>query len=83
MDNKIKQATKAIKDVETKIKSWNERSNFTLKGVKNLSMSDMETIKYYSEVAIKNIGFGYPIFHGIMEPLGSLKEVLEKYNLID
>lgn len=35
---------KLVSDVNKKIDNWNERSQFTLKGVRNLSLSDMEDL---------------------------------------
>ena len=35
---------KLIADVNKKIDRWNERSQFTLKGVRNLSRSDMDDL---------------------------------------
>lgn len=58
-----------IKDVESKIASWNERSMFKLKGVGNLSKSDMETLELYA------ITGGI----GLMKPRNEVAKVLEKY----
>ena len=75
----IKQAEKLIKDVHTKIDKWNERSQFKVKGVGNLSRSDMDTLEYYAETFIKNGGYGFP---GLLEPLGNIREVFVKYEMI-
>lgn len=81
MDNekKITKAKKLIADVQKKIDNWNERSQFTLKGVGNLSKCDMDTLVFYSEWLIKNNGYG---FDGLMEPRGSIREVFEKYEMV-
>ncbi len=71
------QAKKLKSEVEAKIKKWDERSNFTMKGVKNLSMSDMDTLVLYAE---NSDGRGN--FPGYMEPRGAIREVLEKYNIV-
>lgn len=75
----IKQAEKLIKDIEKKINNWNERSMFTLKGVKNLSRSDLDSIDMYSKHFIRNAGNG---FYGLMNPSGSIEEVLHKYDIL-
>ena len=73
-----KAAEKLIKDIEAKILKWNERSQFTLKGVKNLSRMDMDMIEMYAKAYIRNGGE----FHGLMEPMGEMKEVFEKYKMM-
>lgn len=75
----IENAIKLIKDVNKKLEKWDERSNFTVKGVRNLSMSDMDTIVLYAETYIRNGGYG---FTGLMKPLGGVEKVLSKYGLI-
>ena len=42
--------TKLRNDVNKKLDNWNERSQFTLSGVKNLSLSDMETLLYFCDI---------------------------------
>lgn len=66
------------KDIDNAIRKWNERSNFTLKGVKNLSRSDLDTLLLYAEYIEKHGTYeGY-----LMKPRGAVAEVLEKYGLI-
>lgn len=36
--------SKLRNDINRKVDNWNERSQFTLAGIKNLSFSDMETL---------------------------------------
>lgn len=74
----MKNAVKLINDIKGKIKNWNERSSFTLKGVKNLSISDLDTLQMYAEAYISSNGYG---FDGLMEPLGNIKKVLDAYNI--
>lgn len=74
----MRNAQKLIKDVNEKIEKWNERSCFTIKGVKNLSRSDMDTLILYAEHYIMSGGNN---FSGLMEPLGNIKEVLNKYDI--
>ena len=71
-----KNAEKLIKDIEVKIRNWNERSGFTIKGVKNLSMSDLDTLVLYSKTCIRT-----GRFEGLMEPRGSIKAVLDLYGI--
>lgn len=72
-----KNAYKCIADVEKKIRDWDERSNFTLKGERNLSRADMDVIRLYAETYIT---YGY--YQGLMKPLGSIKNVLDSYQLV-
>lgn len=76
---KMKNAQKLIKDVEKKIINWNERSQFKLKGIGNLSRADMDEIIFYAETFIRSGGCG---FTGLMEPMGSLKQVLDAYDIM-
>lgn len=74
----VNAAQTLIKDIEGKIKKWNERSQFTLKGVKNLSRADMDMLEMYANHYIQNGGN----FYGLMEPMGEMKEVFEKYKIM-
>lgn len=62
-----------IEDIEMAIENWDERSQFTLAGVKNLSISDLDTLKLYAE---EYNGFN------LLEPMGDIREVLVRYNII-
>lgn len=77
MPESVKNAQKLLNDIEKKIRNWNERSMFTLKGVKNLSMSDLDTLELYATTFIRT-----GRFYGLMEPRGAIAEVLTKYNII-
>jgi len=77
MPESVKNAQKLLNDIEKKIRNWNERSMFTLKGVKNLSMSDLDTLELYATTFIRTGGF-----YGLMEPRGAIAEVLTKYNIV-
>ena len=70
-------ARKLIQDIDHKIDTWNERSMFTLKGVKNLSMSDLDSLRLYAE---QHISTGS--FDGLMKPLGAMRDLLEGYDLL-
>ena len=71
MENKIK-AQKLIKTINQKINNWNERSSFTVHGVRNLSRADLDSIKLYCETVIRYGNYG-----NLMKPMGAEKEVLE------
>ena len=75
MDN----AKKLLSDVRGKLKNREDTRTTTLKGVKNLSISDLQTLELYAETIINN---GY--YTGLlMKPLGYVGEVMEKYGLIE
>lgn len=74
----IKGAEKLLRDIEKKILNWNERSMFRLKGVGNLSRADLDSLELYAQTYIRSGGYGFP---GLMEPRGSIKEVLDKYGV--
>lgn len=74
----LKAAQTLIQDIEGKIRKWNERSMFTLKGVKNLSRADMDMLEMYANQYIQNGGN----FYGLMEPMGEIREVFEKYKMM-
>lgn len=74
----MKKAVKLINEIEKKISNWDEKNNFTIKGVKNLSISDLDTLKMYANAYIDSNGFS---FNGLMEPLGDIKKVLDAYGI--
>ena len=61
-----------------KCKLKNEYRLSSLKGVKNLSRSDLDTIELYAKT-IQNTGS----YYGLMKPMGNVAEVLEKYELLN
>lgn len=69
-------ARKFLAMLERKIDNWDERSCFTVCGVKNLSRSDMDDLILYTEHFIE---YGY--FIGLREPLGIIAEVLKNADL--
>ena len=69
-------ARKFLAMLERKINNWDERSCFTVCGVKNLSRSDMDDLILYTEHFIE---YGY--FIGLRESLGSIAEVLKNADL--
>lgn len=74
----IKNAIKLIQDIEKKQNNWDERSQFTIKGVRNLSPSDLDTLKLYADHFINSGGVS---FNGLMNPLGEVGDVLKAYNI--
>lgn len=40
---------KLRRDINKKLSNWNEKSSFTLGGVKNLSLSDMDTLLMFCD----------------------------------
>ena len=69
-------ARKFLAMLERKIDNQDERSCFTVCGVKNLSRSDMDDLILYTEHFIE---YGY--FIGLRESLGSIAEVLKNADL--
>lgn len=67
-----------ITDIQLKKMNWNERSQFIIDNVKNLSMSDLDTLTLYAETYLK-----YGFFKNLMEPRGAIKTVLAKYGLME
>ena len=78
----INNAKKLKKDIETKISKWNERSNFSLKGIKNLSRADLDTLDLYANYII-NYGSYIMAPSPLMQPLGDIEKVLEKYQCLE
>ena len=67
------------KDIRKKLDGWNERSMFTLKRVKNLSMADIHTLQVCCDF--------YDVY-GSLEGLAlylspEVKQVLTKYRLLE
>lgn len=62
-------------EVEKKLRLTEGRTS-TIKGVKNLSVSDLETILMYIET-IQNTGG----INGLMSPRGNIEEVFNKYGV--
>lgn len=69
---------KLLKTITDKKCSWNEYSTFTIKGVKNLSLSDLDTIELY---CLEYLNSGEKHFGELSFPLGLVKDVLDKFNI--
>lgn len=69
-------AKQLIKDIDKKLNNWDERSQFKLKRIGNLSYADMESLKLYAEEFLKKGNINH-----LMEPLGDKKEILAQYGI--
>jgi len=63
------------KMVETRLRG-NENRTVTIKGIKNLSVSDLDTIMLYIEMMLEQGNI-----NGLMKPRGAVAEVFGKYNI--
>jgi hypothetical protein len=79
LPTKLDQAQKLIRDVQSAIDRWNERSQFKMKGVTNLSRSNLDVIELYARQLIHSGGYN---FSGLADPLGGVAQVLQKYGLM-
>ena len=75
----IQKANKLIQEVNAKLMQV-EHNVGTFKGIKNLSVSDLDSIVMYAEKYIENGGTG---FSGMIQPMGEVKEVLDKCGLVE
>jgi hypothetical protein len=75
--NKIKRAKNLIETCEREIFNG-EYGTFTIRGVENLSRSDIDTIIFYCQYFINNKTIG-----GLMPPRGGVAEVLKKIELVE
>lgn len=74
----MKKVDKVLQDIDKVLNNWDERSSFKLKGVGNLSKADLSVIELYANQYLETGGF-----HGLMQPMGHVKEVLDKYGIQD
>ena len=70
----IKNAQKLDADI-TKILGTNEYRTYVLKGVRNLSYSDLEVLQMYAHYAVNDE------LHTLTPLRGNLAKVWEKYNI--
>lgn len=76
--NRYTQLEKLESDIEKALDNWDERSQFKLGKVRNLSRADLDTLMLYCDVIRMN-GTHKGV---LMNPLGYVGEVLRNYNLI-
>lgn len=62
-------------DIDNLLDKWNERSNFKIAGVSNLSRSDLDSILLYVD------SWDGSRFRGLMRPLGAVATVLKAYGM--
>lgn len=72
----MKKAKELLQVIEKKKDSWDERSQFKIKGVGNLSRSDLDTIQLYAETYIQSGNLS-----ALMRPLGGIAQVLKAYGI--
>lgn len=75
----MENAKKLLADVRKKLQFREDARTVTLKGVKNLSISDLETLELYAQTIIKNGQYTGLL----MKPLGGVGDVMEKYGLVE
>jgi len=75
-----KSAYKLIEQIEQieSLKQKGFKREYSLKGVGNLSFHDLQKLKLYAKVYIRNAGYG---FCGMNYPSGNIKVVLERFNM--
>ena len=78
MNDKKALACILMDDIEKCRRDLNEKTSFTLDGVDNLSMSDLDTLDIYAESYINKGSYS-----GLMKPLGDIRKVLEYYGLLE
>ena len=74
----VRNAQILLGDIDKALKACDQRSMFTLRGVSNLSRSDLDTLVLYAETFIDSGGID---FGGLMSPIGEIAEVLNKYGI--
>ena len=76
---KISNAKKLLSDIAKALNDGQECRTRTIRGVRNLSVSDLQTLKLYAETILK-----YGSYHPyLIKPLGGVAEVMAKYNLLE
>lgn len=75
----MENAKKLLADVRKKLNFREDARTTTLKGVKNLSVSDLQTLELYAETIIREGRYT----GSLMKPLGGVGEVMGKYGLIE
>lgn len=66
-----------LKDINTHKQQW-EGQNMTLRGIRNLSLSDLESLELYAEAYATSGGYSFAPYQ---KPLGAIADVLSAYGL--
>lgn len=75
--NKLMSAIALLSTIRSKRENWDERSNFKIKGVSNLSNSDLDTLEMYAQCI-----YQHGTYQGrLMQPYGGVGDVLKEYGL--
>jgi hypothetical protein len=74
----IEKAYKLIDEVSTILNSTEGRT-IVIKGIRNISISDLDTLIMYAEAYISSGGYNYGNF---MEPRGDIEKILDKYGIL-
>jgi len=72
-----KQAIELLRLVNRKLFFWSKGESDTFKGVKNLTIADVQSIKRYTEQKIIKGNI-----YGMEEPTGGVGEVLKKVGML-
>ena len=74
----MRNVEKLLKTINNKIARWNEEDTFAIRGVKNLSLNDLETIAIYANEYLRSGGKN---FGSLIYPVGYVGDVLEEYDI--
>lgn len=72
----MKNVENLIKLIEKKRRDWDERSQFKIKGVGNLSVSDLDSIEHYAKTFLQT-----GRINNLLTPRGGVGEVLKIYGI--
>lgn len=67
-----------IRDIKIKRDNWDERSQFKLKGVGNLSRADLDDLELYACACLNSSGYSFSPYR---EPSGDIKKILDAYGI--
>lgn len=77
LSNKLMNAIKLLSTIRSKRENWDERGSFNIKGVSNLSSSDLDTLEMYAQCIYR-----HGTYQGrLMQPYGGVGDVLKEYGL--
>lgn len=69
-------AESLIGEIDKAKKNWDEKSSFTIMGYKNLSESDLDSLRFYARVFLDS-----GTTNGLAEQYGDMGEILKKCGL--